>query len=282
MNSKHNPAEYWNGLVGKSMCLREVGWPNWTEAVNAARYKLSQEQVSSILDRRVSTPPDAILELGCGVGFWTDFLLSRYPLSRYVGVDISEVAVKQLKRRHSSNQRVEIQHYDVSCFGPQLKRFHLIICFEVLLHIVDNANWSKTIRCISDNLASDGIALVSDPISLFSPAPEYLSTHNCRIRHISEWREALTLNNLEIIDIVPRSFLLDNNFDFSSSLARKAWQLFFLPYNALLSIQNKTLGKIIGNLAYNFDKRYVTRKTLGHSCKLLLLRKAGNGNAMSG
>lgn len=269
----YDPVQYWNGLSGVQMRLSEVGWPNWTEAYNAFRYRLSLEQVSSALDQYCPREPGEILELGCGVGFWTEFLLRRFPGSRYTGVDLSRAAIEQLRSRHAGESRAHFDCADIAEFALDGSA-DLLICLEVLLHIVDDGRWKLALEGIGRSLKPGGIALVSDPISIHSSPPRYAPAHNCRIRHLDEWSATLEENGLKVVEIRPRTLLLDNNFDFRSSVSAGLWRAFFGVYNRLLSLPSERLGAALGRTAYHIDRRYARVGRVGHSCKLLVLRKS--------
>jgi SAM-dependent methyltransferase len=267
-----DPAQYWNNLSGSTMKLSDVGWPNWTEAYNAYRYRLSLEQISSVIDAAVTCNPRQILDMGCGIGFWTQYLLTRFPTSQYMGMDISKRAVANLQKRFEAEKHARFLQADISNTMLDCSA-DLIICLEVLLHVIDCAKWKSAIKNISLCLSQNGIALISDPISVYSPAPHYDTGSNCRVRHIHEWQEVLADNELEILEVVPRTFFLDNNFDFRSPLTNQAWRLFFRGFDKLLSVKSELLGSILGFTAYQFDKRYAVKGRIGHSCKLLVLKK---------
>jgi SAM-dependent methyltransferase len=270
----YDPVQYWNTLSGVKMRLSEVGWPNWTEAYNSARYRLSLEQVSNVLDEFFPGAPRRILELGCGVGFWTDALLRRWPESRYTGVDLSRPAVEHLRARYAGTAGTSFVRSDVAEFSAE-EPADLLVCLEVLLHIVDDDRWRLALGTIGRSLAPGGIALISDPISMHSRPPRYDPEDNCRIRHIDTWTDVLHANGLEVVAIRPRTLLLDNNFDFRTSTGAALWRAFFFFYRRLLSVPSERLGAALGALAYRLDRWYARGDRIGHSCKLLVVRKVG-------
>ena len=275
----YDPAEYWNGLSGSRMRLAEVGWPNWTEAYNAARYQLALEQISAALDAHCATPPRRIVEVGCGVGFWTEMLLRRFPRAEYTGVDISCRAVERLAERHAGESRARFVCADVS-EATLPAGADLVVCFEVLLHIVDDARWRRAVAAIGACVAAGGLVLISDPVSVHAAPPQLGPEANCRMRHLDEWERLLREQGLELLEIQPRTLLLDNNFDFRSRAAAQVWRQFFRVYNRVLSIPFEPLGAALGRVAYHVDRRYARRGRMGHSCKLLVLRKRADARAL--
>lgn len=268
-----DPADYWNRLSGSTMRLSDVGWPAWTESYNRSRYKLSLEQISAALHRHVRTPPRRILEVGCGVGFWTRALHDEYPAARITGLDISAQAISKLQTMHAGNPALTFQQADIATVALPEAGFDLAICLEVLLHVVDDSRWEAGIRAIGRSLAPGGIALISDPVAVLGAAPAYVEGTSARVRHLSQWTPILAESKLEIVSMQARTLLLDDNFDFRTDFGRRLWRSFFHRYNRLLKVQNETLGGVIGRAAYLVDKTYASLAPVGHSCKLLVLRK---------
>jgi SAM-dependent methyltransferase len=279
MSKAYDPVEYWNSLSGAEMRLSEVGWPNWTEAYNEYRYKLSLEQVSETLDRHLTREPRQILEVGCGVGFWTKYLVHRFPGSRYLGVDISKAAVSKLRERYAGAPQASFECADIVEYGRTGPTADLVVCLEVLLHIVDNRSWAAALENIARILEPGGLALISDPIAQHSSPPPYTLGNNSRVRHLTEWRAILDECGLEVVEVLPRTLLLDDNFDFRSPLGARLWRRFFGLYSRLLSIRNERLGTMLGFAAYQVDKRYAVPGRPGHSCKMLVIRRAPTSQA---
>lgn len=267
----YDPSEYWNNLCGNQMKLAEVGWPNWTEAYNRARYRLSLEQVSQIVDR-LHSEPQRILEVGCGVGFWTRYLTERFPASTYLGIDLSMKAINNLREQYRDKPNVSFLHADASTVRLPASSYDLVICFEVLLHIVDEERWTQAIAKIGDALSPNGYALLSDPLTMQCEPLKYSPGDNCRVRKLTDFRNALASYELEILEIHPRTFFLDNNYDFRHGWASRCWNTFFRQYNRLLSIKSEPLGRLLGYFAYHFDKKYIASCAPGHSCKLTVIQ----------
>jgi SAM-dependent methyltransferase len=275
MEKQYRPEHYWNQLCGQEMKLSEVGWPQWTEAYNTYRYKLSLEQISRVLDT-LNIEPQKILEVGCGIGFWTRFLSSRFQNSDYIGVDISKKAIENLQRQYEGNPRVRFQCSDISTPPHFPYKYDLIICLEVLLHIVDNDLWKKAIHHMSQSLSPGGYILISDPLNIHGEPPPYKLGDHDRVRKLEDFKHCLSEEGLEIVKIYPRTFFLDANCDFSSTWTRNLWNRFFRVYNRLLSIKWEPLGHAFGYPAYLFDKWYTSSERMGHSCKLIVVKRAAH------
>lgn len=271
----YDPNEYWNSLVGSGMRLSEAGWPNWTDAYNEYRYKLSGEQIPYPLDRYRAREPHQVLEVGCGVGFWTRYLLQRFPGCDYLGIDISTAAIGTLQESYAEEPRARFERTDITGHAQANFTADLVICLEVLLHIVDDQAWKAAIRNMARLMSPGGLMLVSDPISVYSAPPGNAVGDNSKVRHLDEWRAVLGECGLQVAEILPRTLLLDDNFDFRSQASARLWRKFFRYYNRLLSLRSERLGRMVGMAAYHIDRQYAVPGRLGHSCKLLVIQRGG-------
>jgi 2-polyprenyl-3-methyl-5-hydroxy-6-metoxy-1,4-benzoquinol methylase len=269
----YNNRDYWSSLVGNSMRLQEVGWPQWTEAFNAARYKLTSEQTIATLQTLfTTTPPKKILEIGCGIGFWTNVLTTIYPTVSYMGIDISQNAIAQLNKQYIGKHNIQFQQLDITIpfTETDFAQYDLVICMEVLLHIKDTKGWQVAIaNCIN---STNNYCIISDPFNYWA-GPNAKTNDNHTIRSWHDYAAAIEQNNATLLSVSPRTFLLDNNIDFKSKWALRAWKIFFKFWHKLLCIPNETLGKYLGIIAYRFDRWYCTQSKFGHSCRQIVLQK---------
>lgn len=109
----------------------------WDQQYNDGRWSLLAEDDEliryAVLDgyARAINPEAAILDIGCGEG-----LLSRHLTSyaRYLGVDISEVAISSA--RSLEDVRTRFVASDASCFSPE-ETFDVIVFNESLYYFAE-------------------------------------------------------------------------------------------------------------------------------------------------
>jgi SAM-dependent methyltransferase len=269
----YNNRDYWSKLVGNEMSLKEVGWPQWTEAFNAARYRLTSQQTILTLQQLFgNNPPATILEIGCGSGFWTNILTNMYPEANYTGVDISTNAIAKLSDKYACNKLVQFVHLDVSTIAAKdaLQQYDLVICMEVLLHIKQDDAWQNAVNTILQ--VSKNYCIISDPFNYWY-GPQHTEADNHKTRTWLQYSAAFDAINMQVRSVSARTFLLDNNIDFKTKIGLKIWQLFFKIWHKLLCIPNETLGKFLGKIAYRFDNWYTANNKLGHGCRQIVLQK---------
>jgi SAM-dependent methyltransferase len=105
-------------------------------------------------------PPPAgrVLELGCGTGATLAWLKGSGRAATTVGIEIHPAAAEQAR---TSVDRVICQDFEHAAAPVDLGRFELILCLDVLEHLVDP--WKTVDRLVRDHLAPGGTMLVSVP-----------------------------------------------------------------------------------------------------------------------
>lgn len=101
---------------------------------------------------------DFILDIGCGDGYASSYILNGYPISAYFGLDMSNKKLRNVlqKVRYS---RVIMGDGENLPFAD--KSFSKVLCLETLEHLIDPP---ATIREIQRILKPGGIALISIPV----------------------------------------------------------------------------------------------------------------------
>jgi 2-polyprenyl-3-methyl-5-hydroxy-6-metoxy-1,4-benzoquinol methylase len=104
-----------------------------------------------------------MLDVGCGRGRTLHRLAELYPLSRFVGLDLSEEAIAYAREEASRRelQNIEFVAVDVSDFDSTAERegFDLITTFDA---VHDQAQPIRVLRGIHRALKPDGVYLMQD------------------------------------------------------------------------------------------------------------------------
>lgn len=85
--------------------------------------KESAQKLCFFLD---DSPPQKILEIGCGTGFLTEELQKKYPQSAILAIDISKDMISSCRQKFTGYQNIEFQVQDGELFDSDNK-FDLII-----------------------------------------------------------------------------------------------------------------------------------------------------------
>jgi ubiquinone/menaquinone biosynthesis C-methylase UbiE len=114
-----------------------------------------------------------VLEIGCGVGNFTQHLVDR---DRVIGIDVEQGCIDQHRQRFSNQQHISSFLSDI--LDPQFLRFenekmNSIVCLNVLEHISDDYT---ALRHMHSVLPKGGRAVLIVPAfeSLYGPIDELL------------------------------------------------------------------------------------------------------------
>jgi SAM-dependent methyltransferase len=140
---RYRPREFWNDVLSESFDLRGVGHFGRSEAENAAMYAEKRAIIERELARyHVALGPDTrVLEIGSGVGYWTEFLRSK-GVRHYTGNDIAQVSIETLGARYPDFTFVL---GDAGQIALPAASFDLGWMIDVTQHITDDAAFDRAI-----------------------------------------------------------------------------------------------------------------------------------------
>jgi 2-polyprenyl-3-methyl-5-hydroxy-6-metoxy-1,4-benzoquinol methylase len=130
------------------------------DAEHQLRYRFALEHVRG----------KRVLDAGCGVG-WGSKLLIEAGAAKVVGVDISEEAIEDCRRRVPD---VEFRLGDLMELPVDDDAFDVVVCFEALEHTSDT---SRTLDELARVLAPGGLLFVSSPNPRVYPAGNPFHLH---------------------------------------------------------------------------------------------------------
>lgn len=200
MNRSSNysdPRLFWEERLSKNFDLTGVGYAPLGPVYNLRIYQARLNGLIKALEiTKLDLEGKNILEIGCGTGFYIDFL-KKQCISSYTGLDITDVSIQNLSKRYPELEfiRADIGDADFSID----RRFDIILIADVLFHIVDDMRFNAAITNISKLLVPNGALLVSDLFTKFSVDTK----QHCYWRSISQYATALAKNGLVIQHIQP-------------------------------------------------------------------------------
>lgn len=179
---RYRPREFWNDLLTDSFDLRGVGHFRLSEAENRRMYDLKREILTTQLDRYgvAVGAGTRVLEIGCGVGFWTEYLQAR-GVQRYTGNDITPVSVGTLSKRFPTYRFMQGDAGDIAIPGLA---FDLGVMIDVTQHITDDGAFARAMRNVWQALAPGGTLL----ITYWDPGASRSVTTRLRLNRIEKPR----------------------------------------------------------------------------------------------
>jgi len=178
----YKPKKFWNEMLSGSFDLRGVGHFRKSNEENLKMY----EEKKAIIEKQMSsagikvTPETEILEIGCGVGYWTEYLRS-IGAKKYTGNDIAEISVRNLKQKYPGYDFI---HGDISEVSLPEKKFDLGVIIDVTQHITDDNRFNKAMENLWASL-KNGAFLV---ITMWDPAKNVYLANKLRLNRIEKPR----------------------------------------------------------------------------------------------
>ena len=217
-----------------------------------------------------------VLEIGPGIGQFTDYFFGHKNLNDYLGVDIAEVSVNELTKRFG--KRFEFKEGDfasshiMESVGEE--KFDIVFAAAVLLHIMSNNGYCQFIANISCALKNGGIYIGMEPIS-FLPKEETdninksLSAHN-KVFRWEELHRCFEKNGLIVESLIPLFSIMNTPLDTSKINEIRANAL-----NSLVveSAKNANENQDLINAVRFIDKNLITEYQTGLSEWAVVCRK---------
>ena len=195
----YQPREFWQDRLSRQFDLRGTGETGLSLAYNQACYTLRGEVLARVLrDLGVDPRGKAVLDVGCGTGFFTGWYLARG--AAVTGVDIAPVSIETLRARHPQARFILADVGEAPIEG----RFAVVNAMDVLYHITDDARWETAVRHLAAAVEDGGLLLVSDSFMEM----DRLADHN-RMRPLARYRELLNGAGLQLAGLHPTHVLLN-------------------------------------------------------------------------
>jgi SAM-dependent methyltransferase len=176
--------DFWNARY-QAFSLSESGWAGAGDEFNHYVYRCKSAAIVRALKYRGYSEGAtfAVLDAGCGQGYFADFYADRFPNAAYVGLDLSRRVINHLR---ATRPAVEVHECDFSSWSPEpFRRFDVIQCLEVLHLILDDDVVRRTFLNFARLVRNAGVVLVT-----MRPGEEEASPGDyLRYRRESQMRE---------------------------------------------------------------------------------------------
>jgi SAM-dependent methyltransferase len=263
--------QYWESRLREHYSLAGVGYLRLGRRYNDWMYRVRGavfDRVVSGLGNResgIDWRGSKVLDVGAGTGFYVDRWLSRG--AEVTGLDLTDVAVGELSKCFPGARFVRA---DIG--GPlgevplALASFDAISAFDVLFHLVDDAQYARAFSNIAALLKPGGWFLWSDN---FLRHPTERVTHQAS-RPLAESVRLVEAAGFEIVERVPMFVLMNYPADTTSRLARWAWTAMVAP-----AMLGEPLGWALGAALYPLERALVRAVKESPSTELMVCRRPG-------
>lgn len=200
MMFRYKPKTFWNEMLTNSFDLKGVGHFRMSNEENLKMYEEKKAILVNEMEKagiRI-TPEINIVEIGIGVGYWTDHF-HRLGAKNYTGNDIAEISVINLQKKYP---QYNFLHGDISEVRLPEDKFDLGVMIDVTQHITDDERFNSAMDNLWRSLKS-GAKLV---ITMWDPEKNVYLANKLRLNRIEkprgiEWYQKI-YGNAEVLSRV--------------------------------------------------------------------------------
>lgn len=242
--------EFWEARLSRAVNLKTVGNRAFSLSYNEWLYKAQRDSLELLLSKNnISIEGKHILDVGCGSGFYVNFFDEKQA-GHITGMDITSQSIEYLLKQFP-DYRFLVNDISADQIGLS-EKFDIVSAVSVLFHIVDDDKFSNAVTNICNLVKPDGYIIISDSFK----RPILPTAKHAKLRDLKDYLAIFERNNVEVVDIVPIFYLLNQTFI-----------PFILP--PIISL----LG--LGELFYSIDSKLRAGGiSNGRGGKFLLARKA--------
>jgi len=260
--------QYWESRLREHYSLAGVGYLRLGRRFNEWMYRVRGAVFDGIVRKYGSVEVAGyqgaeVLDVGAGTGFYVDRWLRLG--ARVTGLDLTDVAVRELTRCFPEARFVQADiGQPLSGVPLTAESFDAVSAFDVLFHIVDDAQYARAFHNIATLLKPGGWFFWSDN---FLRHPTERVAHQVS-RTLAESTACVEAAGLEVVDRVPMFVLMNYPADTTSRLARWAWTAMVAP--AALA---EPIGWAVGAVLYPVERALLRRRRESPSTELMVCRK---------
>ena len=176
----------------------------WAENYDTVENKTRDLEAKALRESVLSAKSLDILEIGCGTGKNTEYLLTK--AKKLVGADFSAEMLAQAKEKIKA-ENVEFRQFDLrEDWNFNENQFDFITCSLALEHI---ENIDFVFQQVSKVLRENGLFYIGElhPFKQYQGSKARFETGSgvfeleCFVHHISEFFEVAVKNNFQIVEL---------------------------------------------------------------------------------
>lgn len=214
-----SPQDYWEARHAAHTShgsLIGVGCIELDEVENLVDYRAKWERIEKVLAHAGPASRRTLLDAGCGNGWFTaNCAALGFQVS---AVDFSSQAVAAARRTLGDAVSWHVSPLDEFTSAHP---YQVVLCIDVLFHIVDDERWTKTVRNLATLTSPDGILVIQDHLIPDAQvlATQSLANSHCRWRSVDRYLAALgpTWKLVEQVNyVLPRQKQLPGSGEFAS------------------------------------------------------------------
>lgn len=187
---------FWDTRHKASSVLRAGGDKGLSEEENQAFYLIRIGRLLELIQEiHGGRRPLSILDAGCGRGVFTAAL--RQCGHHVLGLDSSPNAIEYAKETFGG----EFEIADLASFNSE-RFFDVVICIDVLFHLVEDEQWSKTFCNLASACKNSGAFIFTDSFEEHRREQGEYIVHRSR----SDYDSILARNSMRLRQFSPYRF----------------------------------------------------------------------------
>jgi SAM-dependent methyltransferase len=256
-----DPRSYWDKRLERTWSLQGVGMIQLSRSYNTWLYRVRDRIFRRMIRKMDVAPPGSkVLDVGAGVGFYTERWLALG--AEVTGVDIADSAVRRLRLRYPT---ARFEQLDISDQVPPLPAgFDIVDAFDMLFHIPDDERYARAIANIHDLLRPGGWFLFTDN---FARQRTQSGPHYVR-RTRTEIEDAVLTAGFEVVARRPAFVVMNYPFDGSRWHRKVVWTKMLVPL-----MRSEKLGNLLGAVLYGPELLLTRLLNESPAAEIMLCRK---------
>jgi 2-polyprenyl-3-methyl-5-hydroxy-6-metoxy-1,4-benzoquinol methylase len=154
----YDAANYWRDRFAKyGKSIKGPGDEGLSEEENKAMYAEAAKVFMALCRKTgIDFPSAAVLEIGCGTGFYAQ-VLKGAGVGSYTGLDITDVLFDELKKRFPSFRFIKTDITSAMAEGT----YDVVIMIDVMQHIVSDEKLTAAMENVKRCLKKNGVFILS-------------------------------------------------------------------------------------------------------------------------
>jgi SAM-dependent methyltransferase len=179
---------YWerrHRLHGAS--LRGVGSIGLDHEANQRDYDAKWSHIRPVLEAAKDAGATTLLDAGCGIGHFSQ--LAHGLGYDVTGVDFSANAVEIAAKAAQPGLRFRVAQLSKL---PRVPSFGVVLCVDVLFHVIDDTAWGETVAALSEAVEAGGRLVIQEHLVAEREAVIPDGRRHTRWRTVDDYREVLS------------------------------------------------------------------------------------------
>jgi SAM-dependent methyltransferase len=216
----YDPRDHWSRLHERGD-LSSVGQSGLPADLNSWLYRALERRVRWFVRRNHALDGvTSVFDVGSGTGYWVR-VWHALGMPRVDGCDLVPGAVARLESEFGARgDRFVASDIGAVEAGPPADRYGLVSVMNVLLHLTDDAAFSRALANVASLVAPGGHLLLVEPI-LLDPSFErtVTETQTSRARAFAAYRDPLIAAGLEVVELRGALAMANNPIEAGSRAA---------------------------------------------------------------